>query len=51
LTLQPEVLAEVLELMRGRGGGTACQASSATALQVEQVCRVMQHWGQMQGLL
>lgn len=52
--LQPEVLGEVLEMLRGSAamhGGTSGGAGSSVALQVEQICRVMRQWGQNNGLL
>lgn len=53
-TLQPEVLGEVLEMMRGSAavhGGAGGGAGSSIPLQVEQICRVMRQWGQSNGLL
>jgi hypothetical protein len=54
-TVQPEVLGEVLELLRGsaslHGGAGGGGAGSSIPLQVEQICRVMRQWGQANGLL
>jgi hypothetical protein len=52
--LQPELLGEVLEMLRGSAalhGGSAGGAGSSVALQVEQICSVMRQWGQNNGLL
>lgn len=52
--LQPEVLGEVLEMLRGSAalhGGAGGGSGSSTSLQVEQICRVMRQWGQAHGLL
>jgi hypothetical protein len=52
--LQPEVLGEVLEMLRGSAalhGDASGGAGSSVALQVEQICRVMRQWAQNNGLL
>lgn len=52
--LQPEVLGEVLEMLRGSAavhGGAGGGAGSSIGLQVEQISRVMRQWAQQNGLV
>lgn len=52
--MQPELLEEVLEMLRGSAAAAASSGGSAagtTSLQVEQMCRVMRQWGQVNGIL
>lgn len=54
LDSQPEVLGEVLEMLRGSAalhGGAGGGAGSSVPLQVEQICSVMRQWGLENSLL
>lgn len=48
---QPELLPEVVELLQNSAAASHGGRQGSNALQIEQITRVMQQWGQVNGIM